>query len=70
MKRLLGSHGYLSVPLLDDDDILPSAGTIARRFGSLTKAYVAAGWEKSFGEIMVAAHSRRRSRSLREPPGD
>lgn len=44
MRALLARAGYLSGPLIEADPTLPSVTTIVCRFGSLSKAYGAAGW--------------------------
>lgn len=59
MKALLSVHGYLSVTLLKADKTLPSLITITERFGSVVKAYNAAGWKVDHSELAKLRHARR-----------
>lgn len=58
LRRLLETHGYLSMQLINADPVLPAVGTIARRFGNLTSAYERVGYSSSRSDIMRAARLR------------
>ncbi|QNO26711.1 recombinase family protein [Sphingopyxis sp. OPL5] len=58
LRRLLATHGYLSMQLINADPDLPAVGTIARRFGGLVSIYEQVGYSSSRSEIMRAARKR------------
>jgi DNA invertase Pin-like site-specific DNA recombinase len=55
LRRILRKHGYISVRLIDQDRDMPSARTVAKRFGSHRKAYRLAGWSRTHRQIAMAA---------------
>lgn len=59
LKVLLGEHGYLSVSLIKTDPTLPSVTTIIERFGSVVKAYHAAGWTMDRAKLATLRNRRR-----------
>ncbi len=62
LKRLLDEKGYLSAALIKETEYLPSETTICKRFGSLSEAYKAVGYNSSLNELVAAAWVRRRER--------
>lgn len=62
LKRLLDEKGYISAALIKETDYLPSETTICKRFGSLSEAYKAVGYNSSLNELVAAAWARRRER--------
>jgi DNA invertase Pin-like site-specific DNA recombinase len=61
LQDLLKSQGYLSAKLIDAEPRMPCAAAIARRFGSLLKAYELAGWKRTRKQILVETYQRRDS---------
>lgn len=62
LKRLLASHGYLSIPLIRTDPDLPSSSVFHERFGRIINAYRLAGWDKEQSEIVRLAKARGAAR--------
>jgi DNA invertase Pin-like site-specific DNA recombinase len=60
MKNLLARTGYLSGPLIDANPDLPSATTVRSRFGSLFRAYRAAGWSVDKSTLARLRRARMR----------
>ncbi|WP_342239895.1 recombinase family protein [Inquilinus sp. OTU3971] len=64
LRRLVGQHGYLSDRLIDGASDIPSASSVARRFGgSLLEAYRLAGWTMDRQQIVVERERRRSQRA-------
>jgi DNA invertase Pin-like site-specific DNA recombinase len=64
LRRILASHGHVTAKLINDDRQMPAAAVVARRFGSLLKAYLLIGEPGSMHDVMVAMHVRRAQRHL------
>ncbi|HEY4276322.1 MAG TPA: recombinase family protein [Rhizomicrobium sp.] len=63
LKRLRARYGYLSAVLIEAAPYLPSSSYVNRRFGTLLKAYKAAGWNTNRSEICALRAGRWRGRS-------
>lgn len=73
LGRLLAEEGYLTCKLAHRCTYLPSLRVIRQRFGSLSNAFRAAGYDVSIREQLVAGQARRKARALyprpeRSPP--
>lgn len=60
LGKIYQRHGYISAPLIEKANDLPSQPAIARRFGSLLEAYKLAGCDMTRGEIQSVACQRRK----------
>jgi DNA invertase Pin-like site-specific DNA recombinase len=60
LKRLLATHGHLSLLLIDSDPTIPSSSFFRMRLGGLKEAYGRIGYHSSQSEILKAAHARGR----------
>ncbi len=58
LKELLEEKGYLSLPDVRASTRLPSLNVIYREFGSLTRAYAAAGYHRSRGDLVRDGRAR------------
>ena len=61
LKILLGRHGFLSVSLVNGDAAVPSATSYASRFGSMTAAYAAAGYDVNHQQAILNGKARKRA---------
>lgn len=64
LRRILATHGHVSAKLINDDRDMPSVAVVAKRFGSLLKAYSLIGEHGSMHDVMVAMHVRRAQKYL------
>ncbi len=61
LKGVLERNGHISVQLIKADPNLPSTTTLIKRFGSLIRAYNAAGWAVDFAHISKLKWARKRA---------
>jgi DNA invertase Pin-like site-specific DNA recombinase len=60
LRRILEREGYISIDLIDQEPDLPLSSAYILRWGSLIKAYSAAGWQVSQSDLARGAMLRRR----------
>lgn len=65
LRGLAAEHGYLTERLIMSTPGIPKPSFFRTRFGTLEKAYVAAGWAASRGDIMRSAIARCRGGGLK-----
>ena len=61
LRALHRCHGFLSVKLVNDDKTLPCASVYASRFGSMTAAYAAAGYDVDHQQAILNGKARKRA---------
>lgn len=61
LRALQERHGFLSVDLVNDDKTIPCASAYARRFGSMTAAYAAAGYDVDHQQAILNGKARKRA---------
>ena len=64
LRRLLARHGHLSGPVIDSEPNFPGRNFYYARFGSLTQAYLLAGYVGTRSEINMASAKRSKARAL------
>ena len=64
LKALFEQRGYLTAPMIDAHAVMPTAAYVAKLFGNLENAYIAAGFTLSFRERQVAGWARTRAARL------
>jgi DNA invertase Pin-like site-specific DNA recombinase len=61
LRNILDRCGFISAPLIRVDPELPSTTTFIKRFGSLIRAYNAAGWLVDASDLASLRCNRRRN---------
>ena len=69
LRALLARHGHLSGPVIDSEPNFPGRNFYYQRFGSLTHAYLLAGYFGTKGEINRASAKRSKARKMERLSG-